>query len=319
MPKRPLSVPSGLPKLTPMLAATAPLPTDSGQWSAEVKWDGWRVLAYLDGAGGLRLVSRGGRRIEQRLPELAEVSRSLPGTDMILDGEVIATGPDGRPDFGRLQHRLHSPEGAEPDTDPGTDTDTVRFMVFDVLWLSGLPTIGLGYAARRELLEHLALDTAHVAAPPAWSDIAQAVEWTREHHLEGVVCKRLDSTYQPGIRSTAWIKHRFGHSMDIIIGGWIPGDLGMKSLMMGVREPGGLRYLGNVGSGFTTAERTALADALRALDRPDSPFQLNQPDPPIEGARWVLPLISGAVDYYETTSGGLLRQPIWRGLRDPSE
>jgi bifunctional non-homologous end joining protein LigD len=144
----------------------------------------------------------------------------------------------------------------------------------------------------------------------------QALRATREHGLEGLVCKRLDSVYEPGVRSRAWIKIRNMHSEDVIVGGWLPGKGRLSGLpgavLVGQRAAGRLRYVGNVGTGWSEAERTHLAALLRAAATDVCPFD---PVPRIAAAHWVLPRLVGEVRYSTRTQAGLLRQPSWLRLR----
>ena len=322
MPGRPGSAaptPVELPVLEPMLASPGTMPSDPDEWLFEVKWDGMRLLSSHDGAGGLRLLSRNGNSATERFPELGELARLLPGRDLILDGEAIAPDDQGRPSFGRLQQRM-TLRGA-PAIRRATYTVPVSLMVFDLLWLDGASLVDLPYAERRALLEELDLGGAHVHVPPAWpgSMAAEAARWTRERGMEGLVAKRLGSRYRPGVRSPEWVKIKYARALDVVVGGWVPGGprgTAVKSLLVGVVDPSGLRYVGAVGTGFAEAERRALAGLLHGLECPVSPFS----GPPAgldrgESVRFVRPDLQAEVGYAEFTDRGLLRQPVWRGLR----
>src|SRR5690606_3328197 len=146
---------------------------------------------------------------------------------------------------------------------------------------------------------------------------AEALRATREHGLEGLVCKRLDSVYEPGVRSRAWIKIRHMRSEDVVIGGCLPGRGRLAGLpgavLAGHRAADGrLRYVGGVGTGWSEAERTELAALLRAAASDVCPFD---PVPPVAGAHWVVPRLVGEVRYSTRTREGLLRQPSWLRLR----
>jgi bifunctional non-homologous end joining protein LigD len=305
-----------LPLLAPMLAtASTRLPPHLEQWAAEVKWDGMRVASYLDGTGGLRLLTRGGNPAADRFPELEELTELLPGIDAVFDGEVIATGPDGRPSFGRLQERmgLRRPQAVRA----GARNYPVTLMLFDILWLRGRSLIDMTYRGRREVLEDLSLAGTRIAVPPAWpgTDADQALEWTADQGLEGVVLKRLGGVYEPGARSSAWLKIKHAKSLDIVIGGWVPAGTSVKALLLGVRDGADLRYVGKVGSGLSDAERKALVGLFDHISADRSPFTAGPALPRAEPVRFVRPEVTGEVDYLETTNTGVLRQPVWRGLR----
>ncbi|MFE6993974.1 ATP dependent DNA ligase, partial [Streptomyces pharetrae] len=139
---------------------------------------------------------------------------------------------------------------------------------------------------------------------------------TREHGLEGLVCKRLDSVYEPGVRSRAWIKIRNMRGEDVVVGGWLPGKGRLTGLpgavLVGQRAAGTLRYVGSVGTGWSEAERTELAALLSELATDVCPFR---PRPAAPGAHWVLPRLVGEVRYSTRTRAGMLRQPSWLRLR----
>jgi bifunctional non-homologous end joining protein LigD len=314
MPRR--TAPVSLPVLPPMLATPGGMPRTAGEWAFEVKWDGHRVMSYLDGAGGLRVLSRNGHDITDRLPELAELLDLLPHRSAVLDGEVVVLDEHGRPDFGRLQERMAPRRPGKP-IRPGKAVSPVTLMVFDVLLLDGDPTVGMSYRGRREVLETLSLDGERVVCPPVWPGSAsrEAVAWTRAQGLEGVIAKRLSSTYAPGSRTPDWIKIKHTRSVDVRIGGWVPTGTTVKSLLLGVPDGGGLRYVGKVGTGFGEAERKVLAGLLERFAVDASPFTSGVGPDRVDPIRWVRPELAAEVEYLSYTTAGLLRQPIWKGLR----
>jgi bifunctional non-homologous end joining protein LigD len=323
MPRRTMPVgPVLLPVLEPMLASPGPLPPRLEEWAAEVKWDGMRVLVRLDGAGGVELVSRAGNPATARFPEFEVLPDLLPGRDAILDGEIVALDEHGRPSFSRLQERM--PLRRPADIRDAMQSVPAQLLLFDVLWLDGAQTTALPYAGRGALLDSLDIQSQRILVPPGWPGQAarEALAWTRERGLEGVVLKRLDAPYRPGTRSKDWIKIKHVQSLEATIGAWIPADphgTSIKALLLGIPgEPTGLRYLGAVGSGFTEADRRALATALRSLHTDTSPFA-----GPLDGTdrgepvHWVRPVLRGEVEFLELTADGRLRQPVWKGLRGP--
>ncbi|WP_229759037.1 non-homologous end-joining DNA ligase [Peterkaempfera bronchialis] len=313
-----------LPSLRPMLATAGRLPAVQADWAYEVKWDGMRVLAYLPGDGTVRLESRQGRDVTAQYPELAALPEALPpGTDAVLDAEIVALGLDGRPSFRRLQDRmsLYRPEAVRA----SAAAAPVTAMVFDVLWLRGGPTTARPYTARRDLLTGLGIDHPRAVVPANWVGTGTlAFEWTRSAGLEGVVAKRLESPYRPGTRSREWIKIKHLRTADVAIGGWVadgPRASACQALLIGTADPTGLRYAGRVGTGFTQRDRQALAGLLLPLEREAPPFTANLEALREESGRevrWVAPVLQGEVEYLEQTSGGRLRQPVWRGLRGPA-
>ncbi|MEV6025951.1 ATP-dependent DNA ligase [Streptomyces sp. NPDC052036] len=306
-----------LPLIAPMLATPGVLPParQDDRWAYETKQDGQRAVVYLPGDGSLELRARSGEIITGAYPELRPLGGVLGATPAVLDGEVVAPDERGRGDFQRLQSRMglaHSPALAARRAAQAP----VHLVLFDVMFLRRDLT-RLPYAQRRRELEALGLAGPHWSTPGAIvGHGAQALEATRESGLEGLVCKRLDSVYEPGVRSRSWIKIRNVRAVDVIVGGWLPGQGRLSglpgALLVGQREAGRLRYVGRVGTGWSEAERGELARMLKPLESRACPFDR---DPRVTGARWVLPRLVGEVRYSTRTRSGLLRQPSWLRMR----
>jgi bifunctional non-homologous end joining protein LigD len=295
---------------------TAP-PPDDGRWAHEMKWDGMRVLVAVHD-GGVAVSSRAGNDATERFPELAGLVDAL-GADAVLDGEVVAFGPDGAPSFERLQPRIQA-RGATA-VGAAMAAQPIVCMWFDVLAYDGHDVTGLPWAERRALLEQLAL------SGPAWQtpavargDGATALETARRLGLEGVVSKRVDSAYLPGRRSDSWRKVKVTAGQELGVGGWLPGNGQLAgrlgSLLVGYHDEVGdevLRYAGRVGSGLDDRERTRLEELLRPLAHYESPFTET---PALPDPRWVRPEVVVEVRFHEWTSGGVLRAPRFVGRRD---
>jgi bifunctional non-homologous end joining protein LigD len=303
-----------LPLIAPMLATPGALPpaAQDQRWAYETKQDGQRVMVYLPGDGSLLLRARSGEDITAAYPELRPLGDALGTTPAVLDGEVLALDEHGRADFQLLQSRMglaHAPARAAR----RAAQVPVHLVLFDVPYLDQ-PLLRQPYARRRTRLTELGLAGPYWSTPGAVTGHgAEALAATREHGLEGLVCKRLDSVYEPGVRSRAWIKIRNMRAEDVIVGGWLPGKGRLSGLpgavLVGQRDAGGrLRYVGGVGTGWSEAERTELAALLRDAASERCPFD---PVPRVPGARWVLPRLVGEVSYSTRTRAGLLRQPSW--------
>jgi len=256
-----------------MLAVAGIVPEPIGDFAYEVKWDGARTILMLDGVGGLRLLSRTGADLTARFPEIAPLSEALAGRDAVLDGELVAFGADGRPDFAGLQQRLHL---ARPAAIAARErTHPVTLVLFDVLWLDGRDLTARSFLDRRAALESLQIPLPSVRVPPIWiGESAPAIEFTRRNALEGVIAKRLTSHYT-GARSRNWIKIKHVSHGSFVIGGWVPAAgtaSSVKALLVGERVGRRLRFAAAVGSGFAHAERRALAGLLEPLRAADSPF-----------------------------------------------
>ncbi|MET7732253.1 non-homologous end-joining DNA ligase [Streptomyces sp. NPDC005402] len=307
-----------LPLIPPMLATPGTLPpaAQDARWAYETKQDGQRVVVYLAGNGDVTLRARSGEEITRAYPELRSLGSALGATPAVLDGEILALDEQGRADFQLLQPRMqlsHAPGRAARRAAEAP----VHLVLFDLMHLGRRSLLALPYAQRRARLDELALTGPHWSTPAALVGHGeQALRATREHGLEGLVCKRLDSVYEPGVRSRAWIKIRNMLSEDVVVGGWLPGKGRLTGLpgavLVGQRGGGRLRYVGSVGTGWSEAERTELASLLAAAATDVCPFD---PAPRVPGARWVLPRLVGEVRYSTRTRAGLLRQPSWLRLR----
>jgi bifunctional non-homologous end joining protein LigD len=304
---------SELPRLVrPMMASLRyDLPDDTDRYGWELKWDGVRAVAYVEG-GRVRLMSRNDKDMTSFYPELGGLGRMVDAP-VVLDGEIVAFA-DGRPDFGRLQARMQvrRPGGRLLEAVP------VCYYVFDLLHAAGESLLETSYVARRTRLEELGLNADRVHTPPWWQGEAAAVHEASIHHgLEGIVGKPLRSRYHRG-RRREWIKLKNRRHHEVVIGGWIPGDGRRRtmigSLILGVFADHGLTYAGNVGTGFTHAALQDLAARLAPLARATTPFETDVPDEIARNARWVEPDLVGEVAYLQWALA-YLRHPSWRGLR----
>ena len=305
--------------VVPMLARLGELPAQDEGWAYEIKWDGVRAIAYSR-PGELRLESRNLNDITDSYPELARLNRALSSHSAVLDGEIVAFDAQGRPSFAALQRRMHVASRAQAKR-LARDTP-VTLVLFDLLWLDGHSVMGLPYRDRRELLGELRLTGESWQTPEhVVGQGAALLEASREQGLEGIVAKRLDSSYQPGRRSPGWVKVKSVGRQEFVVGGWIPGKGKRRgtigALALGVYEDGALRYAGRVGSGFDDAELRRLATLLAPLERSSSPFTVGE-RPPRE-AVFVEPRLVAEVRFAHWTEGGSLRAPVYQGLREDKD
>jgi bifunctional non-homologous end joining protein LigD len=303
-------------RLLPMLAGAGDLPRNEAQWSFEVKWDGVRAIAYIR-PGRLRLESRNLNEITDAYPEVRGILRDLGMREAIFDGEIVAFDDGGRPSFERLQSRMHVTSSSA--VRRLMKSTPVVYAIFDLLYLDGHSLMGLPYAQRRERLEALQLQGTAWRVPAAHPGRGQGLfDATAAQGLEGIVAKRLDSRYEPGRRTGAWIKIKHTRRQELVICGWLPGE-GRRTdrigaLLMGLWEDGALRYAGRVGTGFTERTLTELARKLAPLRRTDSPFD-QAPKLP-RTAVFVEPELVAEIEFREWTTEGVMRAPSYKGLRD---
>ena len=301
----------------PMLAVPGDLPATEQDWSYEFKWDGVRAVGYVDG-GRLRLITRSDRDCTGTYPELRGIGEVLGARQAVLDGEIIALDAGGRPSFEALQPRINVVDVARARR--LAQRSPVTFVLFDLLYLDGVSTVGLSYLERRRLLESLGLEgerwNVPATHPGPGADLLAAA---RSVGLEGVVAKRSDSPYRPGQRSGDWVKVKVTHTQEVLVGGWTPGKgertRRIGALLVGVPGDDGLEYVGKVGTGFTEASLDDLQRTLEPLRRPGPPFTRPPPAAEAAGATWVEPELVGEVRFTEWTRAGRLRQAVWRGLR----
>lgn len=284
--------------IVPMKAALGSLPPSSqdGEWAYEIKWDGYRTLAFI-ADGALRLQSSNSLDVTAKYPELAGLPGAVNAPSAIIDGELVVLDAQGRPNFGMLQR--HETQ--------------VAFYAFDVLQVAGTDTVALPYEQRRELLAQLVEPGSHWLVPAhRVGDGAALLEATAAQGLEGVMAKRLGSSYVVGKRSPTWRKVKNRVAMEVVIGGFNPGT-GSRSntfgaLLVGIPQPDGrLRFAGGVGTGFTQARLDDLTRQLRALVVRECPFDPYPPRAEVRDATWVRPELRAAIEIAEITNDGHVR------------
>jgi bifunctional non-homologous end joining protein LigD len=310
-------------RILPMLANSGTprqLPTPEREWSFEVKWDGVRAIAYAK-PGRLRLESRNLREITDGYPEVRGLLRELGMHEAVFDGELVAFDDAGRPSFERLQRRMHvtSPSAVRR----LAASTPVVYAIFDLLYLDGHNLMAEPYEQRRERLEALGIGGPAWRVPAAHAGHGKRLlDATAAQGLEGIVAKRLNSRYEPGRRTGAWIKIKHTNRQELVIAGWLPGE-GRRTdrigaLLMGHYDDSGkkrkLRYAGRVGTGFTERTLADLGTKLGPLQREDSPFDLAPKLP--RNAVFVDPVLVAEIEFREWTSEGVMRAPSYKGLRD---
>jgi len=302
----------------PMKATAGDLPTGDG-WRHEVKWDGMRAVVDVRD-GHLRLQSANGKDATASFPELEGLAGALGVRSAVLDGEIVAFDDAGRPSFGRLQQRMHV--GDRRAAAARAEVVPTVLVLFDLLELEGSSLVDLPWSERRRLLESLVEPGPHWQVPAAHEDGPALLDAARANGLEGIISKRVDSTYRPGSRTREWVKVKVRRRQELVVGGWAPGKgsrgTTIGGLLVGYHdEPGSepLRYAGRVGSGLTQSELAVLEARFADLAVDACPFDPPPPRTHAAGATWLRPELVVEVEYAEWTSEGRLRHPTYAGRR----
>jgi bifunctional non-homologous end joining protein LigD len=287
--------------IPPMLCVLESEAPSGAGWVHEIKLDGYRMLAVIQG-GKARLLTRTAQDWSHRFPEVAQALGALP--DAVLDGELVAPDKDGNPDFAALQAAMEK----------GT-TASLRFFAFDLPVQGGKDLRAQPLLKRKAALQSMLKD-----APP---EVVFVEHFTERGDtllrsscrigLEGIVSKRADSPYREG-RNGDWVKTKCRGNDEFVIGGHGEGAKGRMTLLLGAWREGKLVYLGRVGSGISGEKAKDLAKRLSELKRKDSPFANAPTDR--RTTSWVEPRLVAEVDYAGWTADGLLRQASFKGVRE---
>jgi bifunctional non-homologous end joining protein LigD len=291
---------------------------DPQDWAFEMKWDGIRAIGTVD-HGRATFTSRNRLDLTATYPELAELSAALTAASAVVDGEIVALDPRGRPDFGLLQTRMNLTGPAEIER---TATSVpVHFLLFDLMAVDGRSLIHRDYDDRRAQLARIFRETPNgrIQFPPAFSgDLSGAIETSRELGLEGIVAKNRASVYRAGQRGGSWIKIKHHRTQEVVVGGWTAGrgrrTDGLGALLLGIPDGAAMRYIGRVGTGFTDRQLHDIHTTLTPLHR-DTPSLEGLTDAEARGVHWVDPTLVGEVEFAEWTPTRRLRQASWRGWR----
>lgn len=294
----------------PMLASLASEPFDNDKWLFEIKWDGYRVIAIIKDSH-VQLLSRNGLILNEKFPEIVEALQSL-NDEAILDGEIVALDNTGKPHFQYLQDYPRNKRG------------DLIFYVFDLLELNGKNLKKTPLLERKnKLTNYIANFPNLVASEYIVGKGKDFFDAAKKQGLEGIMAKKMDSYYQEGERSIDWLKIKTTLRQEAVIGGFTkPRGSREKfgALVLGVYSEGKLKYIGHTGSGFDENSLNTTYKRLTAIKQKESPFysepQTNTP------VTWVKPEIVCEVKFLEWTEEGLMRQPVFLGLRedkDPKE
>ena len=301
--------------LKPMLATLVDEPFDNPDWIYEVKWDGYRAIAYLDN-GKAELRSRNNNNFNKKFYPVHQALTEWK-IKAIVDGEIVVVNEEGLSEFGALQ-------------DWSTESDgELLFYVFDILWLDGHELIDLPLTERREILAKLVPADSIVRLSETFD--ANGTEFfaaAEKLGLEGIVAKKADSTYIPDTRTKLWLKIKTEQRHEAVIAGYTRNEDSSKkfsALILGVYdERGKLTFIGQVGTGFTDKLQEEILQKIKLLETTTCPFPeepvINKPtrfrrNPPKAAVTWLKPELVCEVKYQELSSDGIMRHPSFRGMR----
>src|ERR1043166_1484563 len=306
--------------IEPMKARLVDSAPTAGDWSYELKFDGFRACAVKDGSK-VNLISRNGNELRSRFPEIADAVKKLPVDECVIDGEIVALDEQGRSSFQLLQ--AIELEGRKA---------PLRFYVFDLLQLNGKSLLQLPLTARKELLARLCEG---LPEPIRYSgeiggDPKPLLAEVTKRGLEGLIGKLRHSVYEPGRRSGTWIKLKAVNEQEFVIGGYTPPGGSRKhfgAILVGYYEGSRLKFAGKVGSGFTAKSLSMLHKKFQAEARDDCPFidlpskqggQWVQGITPsmMKKMHWINPKFVAQIKFAEWTRDEKLRQPVFLGLRE---
>ena len=288
---------------------------EGDDWIYELKLDGYRALVLNDGTQ-IQVRSRNNKDLTRLYPSVGAAARQLEVKTVVIDGEVVALSPDGRPSFEVLQHR---------GSNPGHQ---IVFYAFDLLFLNGRDMTGEPLVKRRAKLQAIIGDDSTIRLSQVLPGEASAVVTAvRDAGLEGVIAKRKNSLYQPGERSGDWVKLKLEHQQEFVIGGYRANGSQVDALLVGYYEGRNLRFASKVRAGLVPHVRRELFQTLNRLQTKACPF-VNLPDAHISRwgggvtteqmaqMHWTRPKLVAQIRFVEWTAEGRLRHSAYLGLRD---
>jgi bifunctional non-homologous end joining protein LigD len=302
-------------KIKPMLATLANKAFDDAGWTYEVKWDGYRALAYINN-GSVEIASRNNKSFTEKYYPITAAMQKWK-LNVVLDGELVVIKANGQADFGALQNWRSEADGH------------LVYYAFDILWLEGNNVMALPLQERQALLKKV-LPTADDRIRLSQIFTTNGLEFfeaAKKMGLEGMMAKKADSTYTPDNRSKNWLKIKVSQRQEVVIGGFTRNEGTSKlfsSLLLGVYDNGRFEYVGKVGTGFNAKMQKEMMEMFRPLIIKQSPFgyepDINKPsrfrpNPPKAVATWLKPELVCEVSFAEVTSDGVFRHPSFEGMR----
>ncbi|HEY6955776.1 MAG TPA: DNA ligase D [Flavisolibacter sp.] len=308
---------SPMPKnVDPMLATLVTEPVTEEGWVYEMKWDGFRALAYMKD-GHIDICSRNNKSFNQKFYPLMKTLKDW-NIEAVVDGEIVVVNENGVPSFSDLQLWRSEADGQ------------LLYYLFDILWMEGHSVMHLPLEERKKLLQStLPADSSHLRFSEIVKDNGeQAFEMAKQIHLEGVMAKKSGSVYTVGKRTKDWLKVKTEKRQELVIGGYTHNEGSSKlfsALLLGLIENGSFNFVTPVGTGFNREMQQQIVDKLRPYETGKCPFstvpEYNKPSrfrpkPPKATVKWVKPRLVAEISYREETNSGAIRQPSFKGLRE---
>lgn len=308
-----------LKNIKPMLATLVDSPPIDQGWIYEVKWDGYRALAFCNKAE-VNLISRNNKSFNDKYYPIVQALSSL-NYSAVLDGEIVVVKESGIASFEGLQDWRSEADGE------------LIYYVFDILWLNGKDLTHLPLMERKKLLQKLLSKNKGIIRESSIFDTKpeKLLSLAKEMGLEGLIAKRADSPYLSGIRSEQWVKIKAQKRHEVVIGGYTKNENSPKpfsALLVGVFENGSLQYTGKIGTGFSQKMQKEMLEKFRSLEIKKCPFSyvpdINKPsrfrpNPPFATAVWLSPKLTCEVSYIEITRDGVMRHPSFKGMREDKD
>jgi bifunctional non-homologous end joining protein LigD len=305
-------IPTGM---KPMLATLVDAPFDDADWQYEVKWDGYRALAFIN-KGNVELLSRNNKSFNDKFYPIYQQMEGWK-INAVIDGEILVLNEKGISKFGDLQNWRSEADGS------------LVFYAFDLLWYEGKNLMGLPLHQRQAVLQEiLPVDDDSIRLSKVFN--ANGIEFyhaAEKTGLEGIIAKKKDSTYSANYRSKEWLKVKVNKRQEVIIAGYTKNEDTAKqfsSLLLGVYEDNALQYVGKVGTGFSDKVQKEMMELFKPLITKEMPFDqlpdVNKPSrfrphPPKAKATWLKPRLVCEVAFSEVTSDGVFRHPSFQGMR----
>ena len=286
---------------------------EGDDWLYEVKFDGYRALLLKEGSQ-VQLRSRNNKDLTATYPSVRDAGGRVRARSAVLDGEIVAIDPQGRPSFQALQHRAAHPGFA------------IVFYAFDLIHLDGDDLTRLPLVARKARLPKVVEDSGILLSHALPGTAAQVSDAVQRLGLEGVIAKRKSSRYEPGLRSESWLKLKLENQQELVVGGYRPGPHGVDALLVGYYDGKALKFAGKVRAGFTPHVRREVFDVLKPLHASRCPFA-DLPNSKashwgggvtaeqMQEMQWVKPALAAQIRFVEWTADGHLRHAAFIGLR----